>query len=415
MSQFLPLTESVTPADQAAVAEVVELAWQTGTPVYPIGGGTSLHYGVPPTEPGLGLSLSKLTGVVDYPARDLTITVEAGVTVAQLAKRLASEGQHLPVDVPQAGRATLGGVVATSPSGPRRYRWGTMRDYVIGLRAVDGRGKAFSSGGRVVKNAAGYNLCRLLTGSLGTLGVITQVTLMVKPVPETSALAVCEVSDFDMAERLLSNLVHTQTLTSAIELLVGPAWQDDPVLGPMSTSDVGRLVVGFEGSRAEVQWMIGQLHDEWRRSEVSSPAAISGGRGNRLWDRLREFPAEGSGRDGSAPVLVEIRVMPGAVIDTIRLVLRLDPHCSIQSHAGDGILLVRFSLKPSEVAAMLNDQLRSAVAATGGSMVVLSYPEGSEFSRQTIWGPAAEGLSVMQAIKSQFDPKGILNPGRFIY
>jgi len=415
IGHFLPLTETVTPADEAAVAEVVREAWQAGTPVYPIGGGTSLHYGPRPTQRGLGVSLSRLTRVIDYPARDLTITVEAGITIGELAKRLASGRQRLPVDVPRAKEATIGGVVATSPSGPRRYHWGTMRDYCIGLRAVDGRGTAFSAGGRVVKNAAGYNICRLLTGSLGTLGVITQVTLMVKPMPETSALTACEVADFDAAERLLAELVRSQTLPAAVELVLGPAWQDDPVLRAGLGRSVGRVVVGFEGTRAEVDWMVERLDEEWRGLGISSPVAIRGTQAGRLWDRLTDSPVDRAAPDGSTPVVVEVRVLPGAVVDMVGLAVQLDPGCSIHAHAGDGIVRVRFSLEPKDAAAAVDDRLRPAVAALGGSVVVVSCPQDSRFDRLMIWDPAAQGADVMQAIKRQFDPKGILNPGRFIF
>ena len=155
-----------------------------------------------------GLSLAGLNRVVDYPARDMTITVEAGIT----------HGRAWPTCWPPSGNgcrstcrtpteATLGGVVATALSGPRRYGHGTMRDYVIGISAVDGRGMPFKAGGRVVKNVAGYDFCKLLTGSLGTLGVITQVTLKIKPRPEASALASATLRDLDTAERLLAALV----------------------------------------------------------------------------------------------------------------------------------------------------------------------------------------------------------------
>ena len=112
---------------------------------------------MPAKTPGLALSLARLNRVVDYPARDLTITVEAGITLAELDALLVTEGQWLPIEVPQPPRATLGGVVATAWSGPRRYGWGQVRDYVIGISAVDGRGLPFKGGGRVVKNVAGYD------------------------------------------------------------------------------------------------------------------------------------------------------------------------------------------------------------------------------------------------------------------
>src|SRR5262249_19160904 len=118
----------------------------------------------------------------------MTVTVEAGVRVARLQQLLAAEGQRLPIDVPRAGEATLGGALATNASGPRRLGFGTPRDYVIGITTVNDRGESTKAGGRVVKNVAGYDLCKLHVGALGTLGVISQVTLKLRPLPESSAL-----------------------------------------------------------------------------------------------------------------------------------------------------------------------------------------------------------------------------------
>ncbi len=413
---ILPLSETATPGDEDAVAEAVRSAAQRGTPVYPLGGCTSLHYGVRPTRPGLGLSCAALDRVIDYPAHDLTITVEAGLTVAALAERLAGGRQWLPVDVPRADRATVGGVVAANPSGPRRYACGTMRDYVIGLRAVDGRGTAFSAGGRVVKNAAGYNVFRLMTGSLGTLGVMTQVTLMVKPMPEDSALVACDAADFDTAEKLLADLARTATLPTAIELATGPAWADAPGLA-VSESAAARLVVGFEGTTAEVDWMLERLESEWRGSGGPAPTVIRGEACARAWGRLTEFPAEwpGDDGDGRAPLVAQISVLPRATVDFVRRLVESDPGGSVQAHAGDGVVVARAGREPAEAAAGWSERLRPAVAEADGSMVVLSCPADLPLGRQEVWGPAPDGLGVMQSIKDRFDPHGILNPGRFIY
>jgi len=411
----LPLVEVAQPGDPAAVAELVQRAHRAGTPLYPIGGGTNLGYGVRPTEPGLGLSLAGLKRIVDYPARDLTITVQAGLTIAALAKRLAGEGQRLPVDVPHPEQATVGGIVAASPIGPRHYRWGTIRDYVIGLSAVDGLGTCFSAGGRVVKNAAGYDLCRLLTGSLGTLGVITQVTLMVKPLPETSALLACDVSGFDAAENLLAGLVHTKVQPSAIELVAGSAWKEDSLLGPLSDSRSVRLVVGLEGTLAEVEWMVHQLQEEWRRAGAVSTVTLRGLRADPVWDRLAEFPWQAQGANGAARLVVQIHVLPGCVVDAVRSVLETDPGASVLAHAGGGVIQARLDLKPEAAPAVLKGRLRPALARSGGSLVVLRQPEGAGLSREAVWGPPRPTHPVMQAIKDQFDPKGILNRGRFVF
>ena len=159
-----------------------------------------LDYGLLPKAPGVGLSVAGLARVIDYPARDMTVTVEAGIRVAELQK-LWRPGAAI-ADRRAAGRTghARRRAIATNTSGPRRFGNGTLRDYVIGISAVDGHGTAFKAGGRVVKNVAGYDFCKLLTGSLGTLAVITQVTLKVKPLPERSALVVAPVRDLAHAE-----------------------------------------------------------------------------------------------------------------------------------------------------------------------------------------------------------------------
>ncbi|HWB00543.1 MAG TPA: FAD-binding protein, partial [Pirellulales bacterium] len=250
------------------IARVRE-AYASDTPIYPLGGGTVVGFGRP-MRGGIELPLTTCDCVVDYPARDMTITVEAGVTMQSLASTLAAQQQRLPVDAPHAERATIGGMVATAFSGSRRYGHGTMRDYVIGISAVDGRGTAFKAGGRVVKNVAGYDFCKLLTGSLGTLAVITQVTLKVKPIPEADAFLIASPRSYDELAQQLSALAVSSVLPVAIDVIAGDGW---PSL-PGDASGVGKLIVGLEGTDAEVAWMIEQLATEWRAWSTDEPRVV---------------------------------------------------------------------------------------------------------------------------------------------
>src|SRR5262249_44306269 len=179
---------AVQPRSVAEVGECVRGASQEGKVVYPLGGRTMLSLGLPPTRPGYGIDLQALSAVIDYPVRDMTITVQAGIPIAELQRLLAAENQRLPVDVPHAERATLGGALAVNASGPRRYGFGTFRDYVLGISTINDEGQETRAGGRVVKNVAGYDLCKLHIGALGTLGIISQVTLKVRPLPEARAI-----------------------------------------------------------------------------------------------------------------------------------------------------------------------------------------------------------------------------------
>ena len=297
-----------------------------------VGGTFSEDRGLAPDNhlrplPGITLSTANLNRLIDYPADDMTVTVEAGVTIGQLNSILAEKRQWLPVDVAWPDRATVGGAIATDAAGPRRFAYGTMRDYLLGFTAVDGMGTVFSGGGRVVKNAAGYNMCRLMAGSRGTLGVITQATLMVRPLPEAFALLACEVADFGLAERLLAGLVRLPVCPVAIELFAGRHCEGDPLFAPPAEGNAARLCVGFEGSSVEVEWMLAKLSEEWTAVGVASSPLSFKSRDDTPWRWMAEFPADET-----------INVLPGKLVETVAELLQDSPDCAIQAHAGDGII-----------------------------------------------------------------------------
>lgn len=404
---LLPLAATVEPASQDDLVNQVREAYQSATVIYPFGGGTSLGFGLAAKEKGLGLRLTALNRVVDYPSGDMTITVEAGITMSTLAAELARHGQRLPIDAAQAEQATLGGMIASNFSGPRRFGYGTLRDYVIGISAVDGRGTPFKAGGRVVKNVAGYDLCKLLTGSLGTLAVITQVTLKVRPVAEAAAFAGCACRSWDEAERLLTSLVTSRTTPAAVEYIRGPHWQNDDFLAS-SAADGGRVLVGFEGSKSEVDWQIDQLSREWQEQGAAVDVAREE-QAQVVWQRLVDFAAV------DAPLVVKANVRPSAVTSILRRLCEIDPQVSLQSHAGNGIVIGAFSeFSPHDASRILIRQLQPAAVAAEGNVVVWSC-QADELTRQATWGAAPSDAALMRAVKEQFDPKRLLNRGRFLY
>ena len=442
----LPLTKTLAPANEADLAAAVRAAYAEKMAVYPLGGGTALDYGAEPTQPGVGLSLEKIDRLVDYRPDDMTVTVEAGMTFAAISKILMKRRQHIAIDVARPDRTTVGGAAAVNPLGPRQFSCGTLRDYVLGFTAVDGQGTLFSGGGSVLKNAAGYNMGRLITGSLGTLGIVTQLTLMVRPVPEMSALAACDLADLETAERLIAELMQSPISPAAVELSLGPGRRENPVLvsmpqptsaGPSAGANRPvRLIVGLEGPRAAVQWMLDALRDMWLSSGTASPMTVTNAWAKSLWDWLSDFPAQ-----------VQIAVCPSAVTKIIAALTSLDPDCTIQAHAGSGILRAAFSKEQisrsgplpaaanadaqgaprssgdgkrdleaeSAFASFLRGKLRPMVEKCGGTLTVLSSPQGSRLTCRDVWGPKGDGFAMMQSIKDRFDPAGILNPGRFIF
>jgi glycolate oxidase FAD binding subunit len=409
----LPISETVEPGDAAELAECVASCYRADAPVYPLGGETSLDFGLTAKRQGTGLSLARMQRVIDYPAADMTVTVEAGVTMQALTELLGKHKQQLPIDVPQPDRATVGGVVATNWCGPRRYGHGTVRDYVIGIRAVDGTGRPFRGGGRVVKNVAGYDFCKLLVGSMGTLGVITELTFKLKPLAENSIYVVTTAKDLAEADRLLNGLVRSETTPTAIELLGGPEWETEAAL-----TDGGRspaqghfmVAVGIEGTLGEVDWMADQLAAEWKSQRVARSWVVSGHAGRELGRRLNEFSAS------EAPLVIKASIAPSGVTGFIETVRAVDAQCSIQAHAGSGIVIARFSQFPAEgLSRTIVGKLHPAAVAAQGSLIVLANASGSEMTAQSAWGAGDQPHELMTAVKRRFDPKNLLNPGRFLF
>lgn len=405
----LPVTETLEPSSAEEVAAAIAASRADSTPLYPLGGGASLEYGLPARQQGKALSLARMNRLVDYPARDLTITVEAGMTVAELASTLAAESQELPLDVPFPEQATIGGVIATAWCGPRRLGMGLPRDYVIGISAVDGLSRVFKGGGRVVKNVAGYDFCKLLTGSLGSLAVITQVTLKLRPLSERSAHLICRVNDLQDAEQLLDDLSHSRTTPVSVELLSGDLWDQDAELGKKGAAAY-YLAVGFQGTTAEVAWQLQELSMEWLRRGVAEPQSLEADDAAQFSRRLAEFSAL-----PGAPLVLKANVKPSGVVGMARSFRKIDPACSIQSHAASGVVIARMAAFPkSGLSRTLIGELQPAAAASGGHIVLLSNPSGAEMTHQAVWGHSP-ALPLMAAVKREFDPDDVLNRGRFVF
>jgi glycolate oxidase FAD binding subunit len=341
----------------------------------------------------------------------MTITVQAGIRMRDLEQMLDAQRQQLPLDAPQSDRATLGGVLATNFSGPRRLGYGTPRDYLIGIRAVDGRGAAFAGGGRVVKNVAGYDFCRMLIGSMGTLAVITEVTLKLKPRPERRLAMVVAPRSRAELQSLLEQTAGSAARPVGLEWLLGPAWQPlaDQCGWPKAIRDVGWLLVLLEGMNEDVAWMIEHIAQEWRQTCSLTAVPLDQTATDQAWRALTEFPA------GAAPLVLKASVLPSATLDVVERVLFDCPDTSVQAHAGSGIVMLRVDPLPrGGVASTLVSRWRPAAAVRGGNIVVLSHAGSEELTRQAHWGKPSGPLELMRRIKDAFDPFGILNPDRFV-
>jgi glycolate oxidase FAD binding subunit len=390
---LLPLISQEQPATTEALSALVRTAYANKTVVYPLGGETSLAFGLPVKRVGLGISLQGMQRVVDYPARDMTITVEAGITMQTLAETLLCEQQHLPVDVPTAKQATLGGVLATNWNGPRRYGYGSLRDFVIGIEAVDGTGRIFHGGGRVVKNVAGYDFCKLLTGSWGCLGIITQVTLKVRPLPEKVLSFNCELKNLTQVQQWLESVQNSPITPTA--LLVTSAGEKPGHWYAM---------VRLEGTTQEVDWMAHELTDlcsthAWAMTESADADT---------WQAAIEFPAQ-----TTLGYTLKTILRPSGVTPWLQLARAVDPACQCVAHIGNGLIFTQFSASVTpNLLKQLMTQLRPAAVAWQGYAIVLQAPNASELTLQSMWG-AIPAYELQRSVKQKFDPAGILNAERF--
>ncbi len=391
---------AVRPAGVGELTDLVRHAAVDGLALFPLGGRTQLHVGQPPSRPGLGVDLTALDRIIDYPARDMTITVQAGVRLADLARALAAERQRLPVDVPHPERATVGGALAVNASGPRRFGYGTFRDYVIGLSAVNDLGEETRSGGRVVKNVAGYDLHKLHIAALGTLGIITQVTFKLWPLPEASALLTLGCATVDL-EELLRLLRRSRTRPVCLDVLNTAAAADVAATVDLTLPAADWLVVvGYEDSEAAVDWQVGQVMRELPANRVHGLEARAGAVGAPLWQALTDFPV--------SPALLSFKaaLLPASVGAFCQ---RAAAHPGVRLHAHTGSGIVHGNLTGPLTADAVQEMLqglRTIAEAGRGSLTLPRCPTAWK-KTLPIWGPPRSDAALARRVKEQFDPRAV--------
>jgi glycolate oxidase FAD binding subunit len=373
------------PESVADLCSLVKTAAAAGHGLYLVGGGTHLDLGLPPLKPGLAIDTTALNHVIDYPARDMTITVQAGITMAMLQATLAAEGQWLPIDVPQPERATLGGSVAANVSGPHRLGYGTLRDYVIGISFVTDEGQEVKAGGRVVKNVAGYDLMKLQVGALGTLGIVTQLTLKVKPKPEATALVRAECSTVELAG-LLDALHASRSRPCVVEAL-------------STGSGNWNIVAAFEEKAVTVEWQVGTVLKEINRFSVVPQLDAAG-----VWSSLTEPFAAG--------FAIKANVLPSRTAAFLEAVAKADPATQVRSEALSGIVHAAFpSAGTIDQARAIVEPLLNLACEAKGNLTICRCPAAWK-PGLAIWGRPGSDRELMRTVKRSLDPTNLFNPGR---
>nr|WTB28643.1 FAD-binding oxidoreductase [Streptomyces sp. NBC_00830] len=360
--------DAVEPTTTAQVADVLRST--TGT-VVPVGAGTKTGWAAPPASCDLLLRTTRLDRVVEHAPGDLVVVAEAGVPLAALQQQLAEHGQMLALDPPELG-ATLGGIVSANASGPRRLRYGTARDLLIGVTVVLADGTVARSGGKVVKNVAGYDLGKLYTGAHGALGILVSTTWRLHPLPPVTGAVTVPVHDAAQAGRYAALLARSTLTPTAVELNWGP--------------DGGEFAVLFESIAASVRAQT--------RAAIALLGAGTQAGGPPAWFGVRPAGA----------LVLRLAYEPFTLP---RVLDALPDGASGTASACTGVGY--FAVPPdTDLTA-----LRAAIAPYDGSAVVLAADDAARAALDH-WGRAGDSFGLMTRVKDRFDPERRLSPGRLL-
>lgn len=382
----------VEPGSVEEASEVMRLASSEGLAVAPRGSGTKMHLGDPPRELDLIVSSARLNEIIEYVPGDQVVRVQAGIKLADLQETLGESNQMLALDPPEQA-ATIGGIIAANSSGPRRYSYGTVRDLIIGIRIVLADGTIAKAGSKVVKNVAGYDLSKLFTGSLGTLGLIAEANFRLHPIRDVSRTVVAEIDGGPQeVYAATSAVVRTQAEPTAIEL----RYDGDQKL-------IAVLVESIEGGiEAKVETI---SHVLGSHGTVRDPQE-----GDQLGPMLPSVEKEDA--------LVKISAPPAELTAVLDSVLgaaerRGLSYPKLTGHAGTGVTFVGLSGGSVDDRAETIGELREIWSRRGGSVVLLEASRELK-EKVGVWGPPRDDIGLMGRVKDKFDSRGIMNPGRFV-
>jgi len=400
----------VTPTTTAEATQVVNIISQHNLTILPWGRGSEINIGGQPNQIDILLKTSSLQRLLEHEAPDLTCRVEAGITLAQLQAKLATKGQQLALDPPNAEQTTIGGLIATNASGPKRLRYGTARDLVIGLRVIQASGEIASSGGRVVKNVAGYDLNKLYIGSLGTLGVIVEANFKLHPLPEQEHTLLLTFSTIEDAVQTVIAITRSHLTPSALELVYRQSTETSAAFDAQLPKHGYTLAINYEGSSATIKRQV----EETNRLAGQKSALIRNDLQNteqeQFWNDVRNHMR--------GTLTCKVSILVSHMVSYIHMLEQICSRHGLEAgfvaHVGNGILYIElspFHEIPQVVAAI--EALRINAQQARGSLVVERCPPHLK-QHINIWGEPQANFQLMRRLKEQFDPKGVFVSGRFL-
>ena len=405
---FMPKAVAL-PESVEQIQKLLAFAADRGLSVIPAGSGTKLGIGNPPQKVDLVLSTRRLNSMIEYEPADLTVTVQAGMRLANLQVQLSENGQFLPLDPAYASLATVGGIAATNASGPLRLRHGTPRNQVLGMRVVQSGGAVVKSGGKVVKNVSGYDLNKLYIGSFGTLGIITELTFKLSPLAENGITMLLRFKRFEDATKTASDITSSQLLPSYLNLFINGV-PDTRVLEPS-------LVVGLDAHPKAIAWQRNQVQWIAKQSGVIGVEIIQERQAAKLAEAMRTFTQTNPSQQ---IIVCKVNLRMSDIEEYIGVALEIASAlaCSVRVMGlmGTGQVYFVFSefagmVEPTMIASTLAE-LRKHACSVGGNLILETAPV--EVKRDIdVWGTVGSGSEIMKKIKAQFDPSKLLNPGRF--
>jgi glycolate oxidase FAD binding subunit len=400
----------ISPKTEEEISTVLSYANTKGHSLFIMGNGTKRGYGGLLEKADILLSLAQYTGIVEHNPGDMTLTVKSGTPFQEIQNYLAPYNQKIPLDPFYPKHATIGGIISANDSGPKRVGYGSARDNVIGLRMIYPDGTFITSGGKVVKNVAGYDMNKLFIGAMGTLGVVSEVTLKLRPIPKYESILFVSFPENNLEEIQAFAVKVLDSMIEPISLeILTPS-----LAGKLTNINQYTLLISFEDVKSSVHYQENVIRSF--TPEKTTLTSLSQNEAKSFWDKF--YLHQPNGLTNLPPTVAVLKI--GVTnIDVIKIIKEAELigdtcHCSIEAHGGFGTGLTQMTIRgaSNDVVSAIR-LIRDQAVDLGGYAIVKHLP----FSLRKIvnvWGDQTASHFLFEGIKQKIDHNQILNPSRFV-